>query len=99
MGETQTYTLPADLTRAVQASLEEGRAGDKTRRLWAKDASIWTGADESRWLDWLQIVSDQRAGYPPAGRVIEPFRRLASEVKEGGFSHAMVLGMGGSSLF
>src|SRR5438132_10011630 len=30
------------------------RAGN-VRRLWAKDKSLWTGADEDRWLGWLDI--------------------------------------------
>src|SRR6266851_4745595 len=49
----QTYQLPDDLAAAVRASLEDWRAHDKARKLWARDASLWTGADEGQWLGWL----------------------------------------------
>ena len=74
------------------ASLEAWRVNGKIRKLWALDSSVWTGADENRWLGWLGVACDQLAH-------AEPFERLAAEVKQAGFSHAMVLGMGGSSLF
>ena len=32
---------------AVNQSLEDWQANDKVRRLWASDASLWTGTDES----------------------------------------------------
>jgi transaldolase/glucose-6-phosphate isomerase len=41
----QTYTLPEPLAKAVRTSLEEWRAGDKVRQLWARDATLWTGSD------------------------------------------------------
>ena len=68
-----------------------GRLGHDVR-LWARDAAVWTGADEAKWLDWLDIACDQKAH-------AEPFRRLAEAVRQAGFTHAVVLGMGGSSLF
>ena len=48
----QTYKLPEDLAAAVKASLDEWRAGEKVRRLWARDSALWTGADEGNWLGW-----------------------------------------------
>ncbi len=33
----------------------------KVRRLWARDASLWTGSDEGSWLGWLGITEDQLA--------------------------------------
>lgn len=87
----QTYTLPEDLAAAVKTSLEDWRASGKARRLWARDASLWTGADEGNWLVWLGITEDQSAHY-------HRFTELAPEVKSAGCSHALLLGMGGSSL-
>jgi transaldolase/glucose-6-phosphate isomerase len=87
----QTYTLPADLAANVQASLEDWRLNGKVRRLWARDATLWTGADEASWLGWLGITDDQLAH-------IEHLRDIAKDVQEAGFSHALLLGMGGSSL-
>jgi transaldolase/glucose-6-phosphate isomerase len=87
----QTYKLPADLDAAVKASLEDWRKNDKVRRLWARDASLWTNTDESNWLGWLSITDDQLAH-------IQRLKDIAKEVKAAGFTHALLLGMGGSSL-
>jgi transaldolase/glucose-6-phosphate isomerase len=86
-----SYALPAHLSSAVAAALEDWRAGAKTRRLWARDASLWTGADEGDWLGWLKVVDAQLAGR-------ERLRRVADESRSSRFSRAVVLGMGGSSL-
>jgi transaldolase/glucose-6-phosphate isomerase len=86
-----TYSLDAELTSAVEASLEAWRRDGKVRRLWARDATLWTGGDESQWLDWLDIVGQQLAQ-------IEDLKRLAADVKQGGFVDVVLLGMGGSSL-
>src|SRR6266480_3517344 len=87
----QTLTLPPDLEKQVRRTLEEWTAGGKVRRLWARDATLWTGADEAEWLGWLGIVEDQ------PGR-IDQLRRVAEDVKRERFTHALLLGMGGSSL-
>ncbi|MBI4640327.1 MAG: bifunctional transaldolase/phosoglucose isomerase, partial [Candidatus Tectomicrobia bacterium] len=89
--DRQTYKLPDNLAAAVKASLEDWRTNGKVRRLWARDASLWTGTDEGRWLDWMGITDDQLAH-------IDHLKRVAEEVKSTGFSHALLLGMGGSSL-
>src|SRR5262249_315637 len=87
----QTYSLPPDPATAVTASLEDWRANGKVRRLWARDASLWTGTDEGDWLGWLTIPAGQFAQ-------IDHLRAIAEEGKAAGVSHALVLGMGGSSL-
>lgn len=87
----QTYALPGNLAAAVEASLHEWQVAGKVRRLWARDATLWTGTDEGVWLGWLGITEDQQA----SGTHL---RTIAEEVRSAGFSHALVLGMGGSSL-
>jgi len=87
----QTAKLPADLEAAVQASLKDWRTAGKVKRLWARDASLWTGKDEDNWLGWLGITDDQLAH-------VEHLKKIAEEVKATGFAHAALLGMGGSSL-
>jgi transaldolase/glucose-6-phosphate isomerase len=87
----QNYKLPADLDAAVKASIEDWGKKDKVRRLWARDASLWTNTDESNWLGWLSITEDQLAH-------IQQLKDIAKEVKAAGFTHALLLGMGGSSL-
>ena len=48
-----SYKLPTELDDAVKAELEDWRKDGKVRRLWAGDASLWTGTDEANWLGWL----------------------------------------------
>jgi transaldolase / glucose-6-phosphate isomerase len=85
------YVLPDALTSAVKANIEDWKAANKGRRLWQRDASLWTGSDEADWLGWLNIVEDQIAG-------IEQLHRAAQDAKSGGFHDILLLGMGGSSL-
>ena len=71
--------------------MEIWRAGGRIRRLWAGDESLWSGADEDKWLGWLDIVEQELAD-------IERLTAFAEEVKQGGFTDLVLLGMGGSSL-
>jgi transaldolase / glucose-6-phosphate isomerase len=84
-------SLPAELVESVEAVLDEWRATDKTSRLWAHDAAVWTGANEAAWLGWLGVALDQAAH-------AQRFEALAKEVADVGFTDAVVLGMGGSGL-
>ena len=89
-GDT-TFRLPDALEAAVRAELEQWRAGDKMKRLWSRDATLWTGADEASWLGWLAVAGEQRVRASALGD-------LANEIRRAGFTHALVLGMGGASL-
>jgi transaldolase/glucose-6-phosphate isomerase len=88
---TQSAKLPAALGDAVKKNLDDWRAQGKVRRLWQHDASLWTNTDECSWLGWLNIVDDQLAN-------VSKLNDLAAEIKAGGFSDILLLGMGGSSL-
>ena len=61
------------------------------RKLWARDASLWSGRDEAQWLGWLGITNDQLAH-------IERLTAIREAANSAGFSHVLLLGMGGSSL-
>jgi len=87
----QTYKLPGPLAGAVAASLEEWKRNNKVARLWQKDASLWSGTDESNWLGWLTITEEQLAH-------IDALKQIAEDVKKARFKDALLLGMGGSSL-
>ena len=87
----QSFSLPPELKDGARAVLEEWAVSDNVSRLWARDAALWTGADEAKWLGWLSIVTEQQKN---ATR----FTKFAEEVEDAGFSHALLLGMGGSSL-
>ncbi len=86
-----TYTLPPVHQAALKNALDNWKTHDKVRRFWTKDASLWTGKDESQWMGWLSIVDDQFAD-------IDRFQRIAEDVQERGFRDILLLGMGGSSL-
>lgn len=85
------YSLPEELQSAVASTFDEWQKEDKIARIWKRDAAVWTAEDEAKWLGWLAIVEEQLAK-------IEEFKQFQAEVKERGFSHILLLGMGGSSL-
>ena len=60
------------------------------RRFWGADESLWTSSGEGNWLGWLSVLESQRAGN-------ELLREFADQVR-GRYSHAVLLGMGGSSM-
>jgi transaldolase/glucose-6-phosphate isomerase len=89
--DAQTYTLPAEINAQVTEAIDDWKMAGKVRRLWARDASLWTGTDESNWMGWLGITEDQLAHK-------QHLEDIAKDVKSAGFKHALLLGMGGSSL-
>jgi glucose-6-phosphate isomerase len=60
-------------------------------RIWERDATLWTGADEAKWLGWLD--EPRRMGE----RVAE-LEAFADSVADEGLDAVVLLGMGGSSL-
>ncbi len=87
----QQPQLPELLSKAVAATVADWDKNGKVKRLWDGDASLWTGDDEAKWLGWLGIAQQQIEH-------ADTFTAFADEVKKAGFQHAVVLGMGGSSL-
>jgi transaldolase / glucose-6-phosphate isomerase len=87
----QTFSLPHDVSAAVESTLKDWDRNDRVKRLWARDASLWTGHDEDKWLGWLTIVDEQK-------KSIRRFPNFSAEIKDAVFSHVLLLGMGGSSL-
>ncbi|MEW6129493.1 MAG: bifunctional transaldolase/phosoglucose isomerase [Acidobacteriota bacterium] len=87
----QTCSLPDELKSAFDAAIQDWSANAKVKKLWAKDATLWTNSDESNWLGWLDIVDAQL-------NAIDHLTNIADEIKREGFAYALLLGMGGSSL-
>ena len=85
------WQFAAPLTQAVQATLKDWQSNGKMARLWKGDKSLWTNDDEDKWLGWLRVVEDQRAHLPQ-------LMEAAADAAQAGFAHALLLGMGGSSL-
>ena len=86
-----TAKLPEALDKEAKAAVEAWRSTGKLRDLWAGDAKVWTGGEEAKWLGWLRVVDDRTADLP----ALQAFQ---DEIKAEGFSHVLLLGMGGSSL-
>jgi transaldolase / glucose-6-phosphate isomerase len=59
-------------------------------RIWAYDASVWTGSDEDRWLGWLDVVTR-------SSRHVDELNAFSEGASEH-FHGCVLLGMGGSSL-
>jgi transaldolase/glucose-6-phosphate isomerase len=88
---TQTFKLPEKLAAGVATALDDWKKNDKVARMWKGDASVWTGADEGKWLGWLTVTEEQLAK-------IEALKNIATDIAKSGYQHAVLLGMGGSSL-
>jgi glucose-6-phosphate isomerase len=86
-----TWELGPALEPKLLEALEDWRDNNKIERLWSRDATLWSGADEAKWLGWLDIVDRQRAS-------VSRFAEFADDLKQAGFSDILLLGMGGSSL-
>jgi glucose-6-phosphate isomerase len=84
-------SLPESLATTVKSTISDWQSGGKVKRLWQRDASLWINDDESKWLGWLDIVEEQLAQH-------DQLAKLAKEVRDRGFEHILLLGMGGSSL-
>jgi transaldolase / glucose-6-phosphate isomerase len=85
------WEFSAPLTQAVQSTLKGWQTNNKMARLWRGDPSLWTGDDEDKWVGWLPIVEDQLAH-------LKQLNDAATDAARAGFTHALLLGMGGSSL-
>jgi glucose-6-phosphate isomerase len=83
--------LPPELDSEVKRTLADWDEGKKMERLWARDASLWTNQDEAKWLGWLDIIDKAR----PVSPELQAF---LAEIAGERFDHALLLGMGGSSL-
>ncbi|MCX5794158.1 MAG: bifunctional transaldolase/phosoglucose isomerase [Elusimicrobia bacterium] len=80
----------------VVAGLREFEEARFCQRLWSKDPALWKGEPAHQKiirnsLGWLSLPEAMAAG-------LGPVRGFTAEVRAEGFKHAVVLGMGGSSL-
>ncbi len=84
-------TIAEPLRGELQVAADAWDAARNTARLWRRDASLWTDADESRWLGWLSAADD-------FAREIGELQAFSTELRAEGVRHVLLLGMGGSSL-
>ena len=91
MVNTIDHSLPGEIAAAVESELREWDSERKIAGIWDKDASVWTGDDEAKWLGWLDIIDEELADR-------QKYRDLAADTADAGFSSVLLMGMGGSSL-
>ena len=85
LGEYQT---------AVDARLRSWRSEQIGRRVWDRDHTVWSSEplpELTNRLGWLDLPGSMRPRLPE-------FETLATSVIEDGYTHIVLLGMGGSSL-
>ena len=59
-GSVESWLCRTCRTRPFSAPARAGRQRT-VGRLWARDAALWTGGDEARWLGWLDAPERERA--------------------------------------
>jgi transaldolase/glucose-6-phosphate isomerase len=91
----QEIAIPA-YEHEVRDTLNRFDQDEIIRRIWDKDPLVWKRESShqqiiSARLGWLDVINSEDDFY-------EPIHQLQEEVKARGFTHALLLGMGGSSL-
>lgn len=86
-----SYALPAHIQDAVRSELADSNPRNLINRIWSKDASVWSGEDEAKWLGWLEVVDEQIGELPK-------YRAFSNDIETAGFTDLLLMGMGGSSL-
>jgi glucose-6-phosphate isomerase len=82
-----------DYPAGLEAALSEMAVGDIVGRIWRKDHTLWKPepAEIAERLGWLNVTDWLKEQLPR----LDAF---GGEVRRAGFRHAVILGMGGSSL-
>jgi transaldolase / glucose-6-phosphate isomerase len=86
-------SIPDDLEPTIAEKVKEAQAENVAQRIWRKDESLWggPGPEIGDRLGWLTISEKMLEAAPD-------LQALVDEVKAEGFTDAVLLGMGGSSL-
>ncbi len=84
-------TTRPEITAAIESELEAWRKEGRIRRLWAGDKSLWSGADENKWVGWLRIVEQELTQ-------VDVLQAFANQIRHREIDDVLLLGMGGSSL-
>ena len=86
-----SWSLSDSLSNNVRERLAAFRSQGVVRRIWDRDASVWSNAGEDTWLGWLTLPTQDREG-------VALTVQFANEIKAEGTNNVVLLGMGGSSL-
>ena len=86
-----SFSLPRALETDLTRALDDWQQHDKVTRLWNRDASLWSNADEADWLGWLTIVEQSLAQ-------LDEVQSSVRGLLDSGIKQVVLLGMGGSSM-
>ncbi|UOQ76674.1 hypothetical protein MUN84_19455 [Hymenobacter sp. 5516J-16] len=100
--ENPTSNIPAmtlqlgSFQAAVDAKLQDFNARNFTAGFWQKQADLWVQDAEAQqslrsFMGWLRVAETM---LPRVGEIEE----FAREIKDAGFQHVVVMGMGGSTM-
>ncbi|HET6384409.1 MAG TPA: bifunctional transaldolase/phosoglucose isomerase [Armatimonadota bacterium] len=95
--DRQTAVLPPRLQEKVDDRIKAMQADSFGRRYWEKDPTLWKAHDERH----ASVIKNRLGWLDVAEKVLEHYGAIhsfASDAKRSGFTHAVLLGMGGSSL-
>ena len=87
-------SIPDELEPALIAKIEQAHSEAVAKRVWQRDESLWGGPgvpEIGNRLGWLTISEKMHEHAPELNEFVE-------QVKADGFTDAVLLGMGGSSL-
>lgn len=82
-----------DNSKFVDETIKKLNEENVVERIWKKDHTVWSNdpAEISNRLGWLDSVD-------VTGKSIAEINEFVDEVRAAGFTHALLMGMGGSSL-
>jgi glucose-6-phosphate isomerase len=87
-------TIPTDLQEPVAARVKRAMAENVAQRIWRRDPTLWGGPDVAEIEDRLGWLTVSEPMLEHAGDL----HAFAQECLADGFTDAVLLGMGGSSL-
>jgi glucose-6-phosphate isomerase len=86
-----SYSLPDQIEASFRRAASEWQVENTVKRIWQKDASVWTDSGEENWLGWLEIAERELANRAE-------YSAIRNDVRNAGFTDIVLMGMGGSSL-
>ncbi|MVW79885.1 transaldolase [Bordetella sp. 02P26C-1] len=86
----QQVHLPVELKDRVISRLKAMREQRWVSRLWAGDATLWTGTDEDQWTGWVNPAQQQA--------IMRRYLGMCARLRDGLYEHAVLIGMGGASV-
>ena len=82
-----------DSLKSIDELVKKINQEDIINRIWKKDHTVWSDnpAEISNRLGWLDSIDE-------TGKAVNDIKNFVDDVRNAGFTHALLMGMGGSSL-